>query len=1334
MKRSSIIAVVVVLIAMLPITALCQEQPAPPTQPEQPAEPEKPEQSEKVDFAGVLIDPDTRLPAIGVKLSLVEPGEYFAVTGPQGRFVFKDIPTGVYAYMFAYERGETEPARTILLRKKFSLVLPEGAIPSFDRTHLLERNANVKPPMANIVFRDRRDRAHSRTIVMAESLGLAWPEEYVTYTIPFPPYSCRRPTLRVADGSTGNEVPFQLSGVEYAKDDSIASCRITFPAVLKPYQKKVYVMAYEWTEGFEDPKYETDLKVETLDDTGEQIVSNSLIALRLPPASSTEPMPATSCPAPILAVRGADGIWFGKGALLSDRTVTSFTCEETEKGPLFKEFKITYIFAPKESAEEEKEEDAEVKAEAQPDEYLLIIRLFARRDYVIINEVMNGDVDLSFRFSVSDLAPDISLQARNGAAHFGLVPKAPAKGEETLAVLRASNPPGLRRSHNWYGLTTSSGDRKDAIGLIQVSGSEWQFMDAPLWSNGAWLVQSEEKNDVRVMATKDSGVYFDLPYRFRTRQLALAVFDRTRNWGTKAPDGAEPKKELSHHLNRLHFQLSQLSVTTMGAAQLNLARSSGRPHLLFNAATFPALKEKFDKDPSSFPLVLHDVFTGSRINSSLVRGNILAGINIMREAFAGTWNERRLSGFSSARLDPRLMGPIVKYTALLYDAHANSRLFSAHENEAILATFALVAAQFENQGWQPNFTHNELAVASRDSTIAIVSLLLDKHPKSAIRVLNVRKQLQRELQRTNSMGGMQNDPALTLRALNIWAELAPIFDNAVGVMQVRRSAVELPEFATALSLLPYLTTPPDKRYGGLRLFPTMGQSQAEDTEPLAAAGIAAIRFQRYAPALAGTLAWAWEQADKPLFRPNSRHRDLLRILDPEDAKVEPAAPENVASAVLPGFGALIRTQFAKPDEAYLLFKCSADANSMHQDQGSLLFHAFGTPLLLDPPATRGGRAAWAHNTVRIGGRSHRSPGRLVEFVEQDQDTFAVGEIEVDALSEFKEYTPWEIDAAAKAAKAAGKPFVLPPGHHANAGQTDIMLPMAQKLDTPVTIRRHVLFNKSHQYAVVYDRIEGYESSDVFYNVLADEARIEGNVITFAGPFGVDLKIHAFGPKEMKITLNKSAGRHWTVRLSQPAPPRPAETEEEKKDEDSEDEADEKKPERPVTEYFTILCPSRRRVPGERDDVVEHAAPKIERIEGLRAVRISYGKTVRHIFLANEPIEYKHNGLVFKGTRGIVTTRPTHFDAALFAAGEVHYQGRGVAVDHGRAQFTVSPNGFVQGRISGPDDKRITFYNLGWSLRRITYRVDGVEYLGDGDGEKAVFGAAAGSHAVSVRPR
>jgi len=1312
-----LIVVAAVLCSVMPVTALCQEDAPPQT----------------ANFSGVLVDPQTALAPVGVKLSLVEPGEHFAVTGPEGRFSFRNIPAVTYRYLFAYERGDTEPARTILLRKDIDVEPGEAEAGRIEHRALLERPEDTKPPMKTFEFADRRERNNYSAIAMNETVGAEWPEEYISVQLAFAPYSCRKPSLRIVDGSTGQELPFQISGPRYAKGDSLRSCVVTFPALLKPFERKVYAACSDWREGFQTPKYPSDLKVETREGTGEQVLSNSLIAVRLPPASGTKPLAAADCPAPILAVRGPDGVWFGKGSFVSERTVKSFKCEETEEGPIFKEFKITYTFA---SAEEPEGAEEAKEAEERPAEYRVTIRLYARRDYVMIWETMIGDVDLSFCLSLREnFNPDVALFARNGAARFGVLPAEPPGGKFTLAAFRAWNPPGMRESHNWYGVT-SSGGRKDAIGVIQVNGGRWQFVARNQWGDGSWLVDADDKDEVRLIATDGPGLYLDFPHRLGTRTFALAIFDKTRNWDPAALAAREPEKSHTHYLNRLHMQLSQLGLMGLLDAKIDRARARRQPRLLFNAQTFPALQKLFEKDPSRFPTVLHDVFTGSRTHTSLARMQILISASLLRNALVGSWNERQISGFSSRRANPTLLAPLIKYTALLYDAHSSSGIFSEREKETILAILALAAAQLEHPNQLPAFQHDPEASASRDSAITMISLLLDKHPKSSSRILDAKQRLLASLYTTAATGGIALETGPAMRSLNIWAEMAPVFENTAGIIQMAASPFTLPEFVNALARLSMLTTPPDRRYGGTRLMPTIGLSRVNDTEPLAVTGVAAAKLARSAPELAARLAWVWDQAEKPVFRPGARYRTLLDILDlDKPPAVEPKAAEKADSTYLPGFGVLMRTRFAQPDEAYLLFKCSPHANSRHHDQGSLLFYAFGAPLLVDPPSPPRRQGAWAHNTVRIGGRSCRAPGRIVQFAEQDQDNYAVGEIKVEALSEFKEYTKTELDGLAAAAAKAKEPFVPPRGHLRDGSQTADMMAASQKLDEPVLITRHVLFNKTYQYIIVYDRIKGYEATDVFYNVFADQARVEGRTITFAGPFGVDLTVHAFGPEDLKIGLHKDTSQRWTLRLSQPAPPRPAKTEKSGDDAAAieEEVEEEEEPEPPTTEYFTVLCPSRRRLPGETD-VVERAAAKVERLEGLRAVRISHGKTVRYIFLANKEIEYKHGGLTFKGTRGIVTIRPTHFGIALFDAGEVHYNGQGVKTSHGMVRFTVAPGAFVSGETSGREEKRLTFYGLGRSVGRVSYRVDGMEFLGDGSSKVAIYGVTGGTHTVTIKPK
>ncbi len=1320
------------LVALAALTVLCVLWLAPvwAQEGEAPAEPPAPPRP-KTNFSGVLIDPSTGLKVVGIRLSLVEPGEYATVTGPDGRFTFRDIPVGVYGYMFAYKRGDTEPEQTMLVAMRVPIEAGEKEPVSIPYAQITGPPSQMTARPS--VFADGRDREHNQPIMMTDVLGLEWAEEYLSFSVTFPPYTCRESSLRIVDSATGREVPFQMTNPTYGKENNLNACTVTFPARLAPHQKKLYAVCSDWREGFIAQRYATDLKVETREGTGEQILSNAAVALLLPPAKSTKPMPAAECPAPVLALRGPDGVWFGKGSLLSDRTVQSFTCEETEKGPLFKEFKVTYTFAPA--------KDKDGNDEARPPEYEVTIRLYARRYHVFISETMKGDLDLSFRLSLREnFKPGPTLMAQNGRPAFGTIPEKPKNGLTTLAVFRAWNPAGLRRSHNWYGIT-SEGDRKDAVGILQINGAAWQFPDRMSWADGSWLSKVDDRDEVRLIATDKPDLYVEFPHRPGTRRVALVVFDKNRNWTPETlRDPKKPEPARMHFLNRLHVQLSQIGLQGLMAAKCERAGASRKNRLLFNAKTFPALKERFKKAPRTFPPELVDVFTGRRWYTTNVRRQVLTATEMLRRALVGTWDERELGGLSGPAGDPRSLEPVIKSALLLYDAHVGSGLFAERERERILGTFALAAARLESLNSLPAYTHDDEAAAARDSTIALISLLLDGHPRSSSRLLGARGRLLGSLAWIRATGGVPFDPNPTLRGMNIWVEVAPVIENATSVHQISSSPFDLPQFVSVLDTFARLTTPPDKRYSGTRLMPTVGLSGVMDAQLLAMTGVAARKLAADLPDVAARLAWIWRQAGRPVFRRRTGHGRLLAILDTAEDEVEPKPPEDVKSTLLPGFGALLRSGFRERDEAYLLFKCSPVATAVHHDQGGLIFYAHGSPLLVDPPAPPIRPGAWAHNTVRIGGRAHRSPGRILRFAEQAMDSFAVGEIEVDALSEWKEFTRTELEAAAKAAEtaeapeAAGAPkaakvkFVPPPGHAPDGAQTTDMVATTRKLDVPVTITRRLLFNKTYQYLVVYDHIAGYESSDVFFNVFADDARVEGRTVTFAGPLGVDLTLHAFGPEKMTVSLNKDTPQRWTLRLSQPGHPKPEEKVEDKS-------------KRPVTEYFTVLCPSRRRLPGE-GDVVERAAPKVERIEGLRAVRISHGQTVRYIFLANKKIEYVQDDLVFKGSRGIVTTRPTHVDVALFDAGEVRYKGRGVATDYGMVRFTIAPGGFVRGETSGPDHKRLTFYGLGRSPGGLAYRIDDKEFLGVsrgsllgmGDKEKVTYGVTDGQHKVEITPK
>jgi hypothetical protein len=1262
----------------------------------------------KVNVSGKLLSPKTGLPAVGVKLSLVDPGEFFTNTDAGGQFIFRGVPTGTYRYLFAYERGGSKPQQTVLLKKKIVVSALTNEPLILLHEPLLERSREKRgEKIANLQFLDNRPREHYQAILLEEPLGIGWPEQYLSLNIRFPLGACRRPSLRVMDGKTGFELPFQITNPIKASADFLNGCTITFPAKLEPFKSKIYAICADWRGQFQPPKYPTDLKVEARDKLGAIELYNAMCAVRIP--ADTQGKPKTlkgSYPAPVMALRGPDGVWFGSGELVTSRKPVSYSCEEEENGPVFRQFKIIYKF---DAVDAEKEEDR-----LGPAEYRVVLRMYAKRDFFSIREAMIGDIDLTVRIHLSkNFSPNVGFYADNGNPVFRDVTAQPkSKDPIMLAAFRAWNPPGVRTSHNWYGLA-SSGDRKDAFGVVQVNGSYWQSADRRYWLDGTWISKTDDQTEVRLMVTPELGFYVDLPHRAGSRELLLALFDKNRNWDpTTMRAKLDPKVAAtkSHYLNRLHIAHSQLNVYKLKTLLAGGNNINERPRLLFKVSSYAAFKEAFDKDPSRFPIVMHDVFTDSRVHTNLTRRRILAGVLDLRRAIAGPWNTKAITGYSGKMADLRRLTPLINYTALLYDVNAKSGLFSAREKETIEATLAAAAAQLADSNFVSLFSYDPGLTAHRDTALTILSLLLDKHPQSSSRVLSGRRRLEFILRQARRAGGLSLNTGAYTVALNLWAQTDPIFRSASGIGDVGGSPLVADDFHRALLDLVRLTTPPDRRYGGVRLLPTLGRARAGDRESLAVLGLTAAAIARTKPTLAAQYAWAWRQAGRPVYEGLSSYQGMLDVrgaTDPGDIK--PQQPEKIRSSVLNGLGVVLRAHFMKPEEAYLLFRCSPLMYSQHNDRGSLLYYAFGTPLLADTgtPPTR--RAAWAHNTFRIDQRPVNAPGEILALVDQDTDVYTAGSFKVEAVSQHREYTPPEFAKL----KAMAKPFTPPPGHLADGRQTMDLLPATRKLDRPVEITRHVLLSKQRQYLVVLDRFRGDQATDVFYNVLAQSGRLSDGTAQFAGSHGVDMEVHAFGSHSLKPSIFQDVPGRWVLRLSQPAPPAPKD-------------AAAKAATVPVVEYLTVLCPVRR---GSG-----FAAPKVEKLKDVTGVRIAHGKTVRYVFFADKPIEYQSGDVQFKGQRGIVTIRPTHFDVALYDAGEIRYKGVGIRVDAGMATFRIAPGGFIDGEVRGPKPKRITLLGMGRSPRRLSYRVDSQEHLGKGDASEARYAVTHGLHSVNVTPK
>ncbi len=1268
-------------------------------------------QEARLNLSGRLLSARTGMPVVGLRLSLVEPGEHFTTTDGGGQFIFRDIPQGTYQYLFAYERGDSQPVQTTLLKKQITLTALSNEPLKLTHEPLMERPLDMRPRVADLQFLDNRKREHYQAILIKEPLGLPWPEQYLSLNVGFPRGACRQPSLRVMDGATGSELPFQIINPVFAREDFLSSCTIIFPASLEPFQSKIYAVCADWQGRFEPPNYKLDLKAEYRENLKALEVSNDLCAIRIPPDTQGQPRTLEGpYPAPIITVRGPDGVWFGRGELISERLPASYSCEETESGPIFRQYTIIYKF---DAVDAKKEEDR-----LGPAEYRILLRMYAKRDFISIREQMIGDIDLNFRLHLTEqFTAGFSLSSEDGHPHFNHINAQPTFDQPVmLAAIRAWNPPGVRRSHNWFGLA-GAGNRKDAVGLVQVNGSTWEFKERAQWLQGTWISQVNDANEARVMMTPDAKLFIDLPHRTGTRELLLVLFDKNRNWDAaslSAPADAEGVTQKSHYLNRLHIAHSQLNPLKLKTVLSGGNNVTDRPRLLFNVSSYGAVKEAFEKHPDRFPAVMQDVFTGSRIHTSSIRRRIIEAVATLRSAMADHWNTRKIAGYSGLMADIRTLAPIINDAALLYDIHARSGLFSVLEKEFIEATFAAAAAQLADPNFEGTFAHDPGLKAHRDTALTVLALLLDKHPQRSARVLVARRRFETDLRLAQQAGGLSLNTGAFTAALNLWAQTDPCFRNASGLGDVGDSPVLAVDFRKSLSDLIRLTAPPDPRFRGLRLLPTLGQARGGDRESLAMMGLAAMAVARMDKELAAQCAWAWQQAGQPFYEGLSSYVGLLdarRTADPTE--IEPKPPERIRSTLLDGMGVLLRSDFMTPNESYLLFKCSPFTYSHHKDQGSLLYYAFGTPVLVDTGAPPTRRAAWAHNTFRVNARPVIAPGKVLEFVSHDADDYTVGRFTVDGLPRHREYLPSEF----KGIQNPSKPSMAPVGYRADGTETLDMLYPDEKLDPPVEITRHILFNRQHQYLVVLDRFKGYQPTDVSYNILAREGRLSGTSAEFAGAYDVDVKTHAFGSHSLSPKLFEDVPGRWVLHLSQPAPTAPPQA-------GSED--GEKEAELPVVEYLTVICPVKR---GSTVPV-----PQVEKIAGSSGVRITYGNTVRYIFLSDTEIEYKNDTVAFKGKRGILTVRPTHFDVALFDAGEMLYRGAGVRTDAGTVAFRIAPNGYIDGEVRGPKPKWLTFLGIGLSPRNLSYRINGQEYIGKGNANEARYAVTHGLNSVNITPK
>jgi hypothetical protein len=452
-----------------------------------------------------------------------------------------------------------------------------------------------------------------------------------------------------------------------------------------------------------------------------------------------------------------------------------------------------------------------------------------------------------------------------------------------------------------------------------------------------------------------------------------------------------------------------------------------------------------------------------------------------------------LIGISIARL--------WRATSIAFDLVAGSDAVTDEERREMLRKLAFICeVSSTDDAWprpetgigrgNPNF-HSDIVSAR-----GIAAALLNGHPRQHNWMDAAVEDMATYMRGYHFESGCSQEAATyQLCTLNHAILLATAVRNAGG----RDLFAEEPVLMRSFDYLASTQTPTDPRTGFCML-PTLGHVTSYpwcQTLQVYFAWAAKLTA-RSDPAFSQRMMAAWQRAGSMPIPWHDWHSGsvwwpaicLLDRLLPAEASWPPA------SQLHEGLGAILRTQHPEGDQGYLLVKMGASRGHYDPDEGSLIWYAYGQPLLTDfgcqynPSIT----CAWLHNRVSIDHKNDwGSHFRLLSHQLTPEADYICGEMRVDILEPYPE---WPIR------KTEFNPRLLPRPHAIES----------------VTWRRHVLYVHACEAIVLLDELSGDLPTDWNLQVFADEARIAGNRVHLVGQHGIDLDVYLAAPTPPDISL------------------------------------------------------------------------------------------------------------------------------------------------------------------------------------------------------------------------
>lgn len=680
--------------------------------------------------------------------------------------------------------------------------------------------------------------------------------------------------------------------------------------------------------------------------------------------------------APIVSVRGEDGLWRGKGHLRMPASVTVAHRSTTvlEQGALLIRVEVSYALSTGDT---------------------LRFELTAHRGeaYLLVRETTVPLDGLAFEFSLKE------FQGGRGFLHW-----TPEHGGRHWSTLQAENRElaRLQESVAWwippqgfaYAMTSDGLEGSDYIGVFTRRRGEWidrafgRISQGPGDENREldWPYPEMVGSTISMVTahTTEAG---DVFYRFGgfegERQWGLLVSTLERNDG--------PYKEMSS----VQHKVSSPRLQDYLGWRLHEQDRLQRPLLMVAREEIRELRRK--KRNPEFASVWEKLLGGHQHGSS-------RGLRALIESDAAlTWRlacemkteaplraRMTLLGRDYADVYSPVGGRGITPFAEQYDLIAATGVFSVDEERGIRAMLLLMGHLYMEEdfmNWRFN-SRNANFEADRTDIVGAVGLAFRGNPDADAMVRHAADLMEQSLNVycTPGSGKWYENPAcyyihaascrLNL-AFHLWKH---------GILDV----TTIPRLRDFLTWGPVLLTaryPHDsallrdgctyeayERAEKVRRVPPIGDHAKVGQWVSEFFALMGKVYQKRDPGFADFLRWAYQEGGRdgghfskfPLFFVAADERDMA-----------PAPPQTLTSRRLEGFGAVFRGNFGTPDEFYLLFKQGPGGYRYHRTEGSFLLMAHGRPLVWD-----GGEAGetWRHSTLSFHD-THMplAPGHVEQF-------------------------------------------------------------------------------------------------------------------------------------------------------------------------------------------------------------------------------------------------------------------------------------------------------------------------------------------------------------------